>query len=622
MRVELGNGLFKEMSYTARCAIAPTRLRFRWFAGRARSAASAQTALGFFCLLTTSGPLCLSEAKVKASLRLSSFDSVVPRWISIGSEKWGIRMNWLTSALAIIVLWGFSIWGMTDAESAAGFKLAQSWVTQNFTWFYIGTNDAWCVFLIYLCFSRFGDIRLGKDNERPRYGNLTWFSMLFTCGVATGLYYFGASEPLYFYRQPKSWKGYVGAYDYAVTKTAVENDAQRATQAIFIAFYHWGVHGWVPYVLLALPVGIASFRWGMPMTVRSAFFPLIGNHAYGVVGDVIDALSMATTTFGICTSLGLGVIQLSAGLQFLRNLQSHCQPKALCDAAGGRYDLNTHGAESCFDRTGPEETCQLSYLSTADAVQDTRYTLIWILTGGATLSVVTGLNTGIVTNSKVAFTLSAVLVIVCLLADNTPYLLNVMVQCTGYYIQYIIQIGFDCDAFQLLGYELASPEQNLLWGSITLKGKLEAAGVAPLVSTPDCGDRPNPCASGLIAMAAIAQGHHYLEALLMGPAQAAAAVALAALHPGASGIPCGAVAEGFASISSANAALVSSAVNKGYWEGGVPKFCPETTLANVMSWGECSAHAYECDAMDSYFADSSKGFMDWWTVFYWVRLYY
>mmetsp|Transcript_3757 Transcript_3757/g.11598 ORF Transcript_3757/g.11598 Transcript_3757/m.11598 type:complete len:986 (+) Transcript_3757:94-3051(+) len=568
-----------------------------------------------------------SEEAVQFSLSLSSFDKICPRWISLGHKTWGLRLNWVCSLLAIIVLWGFGIWCIADGEGGevgTNFALAQSWVTQNFTWFYIGTQDIWCLMLIMVCFiPKYGNLRLGGENERPRFGDFTWFALLFTCGVAVGLYYFGVAEPLYFYRQPASWKGYVGAYDYDVKKVALPTDAHRAQQAIFMAIYHWGIHGWVPYILVALVCAIVSFRWGMPMTIRSCFFPLIGNHAYGFLGDLIDALSISTTTFGVCTSLGLGVQQLARGLQFLRDLQPECQPKTLCEASGGTYDLNTYGRSSCTNLPVDAQlkTCKLSYLSD-EHIKDTQYTIIWILTLCATMSVLTGLNKGIVTFAKIAFSLGMIVMMIVLLSDNTPYLLNVMVQTTGYYLQYVLLVGFDCEAFQQLSFEFAGPNVNLLWGSdpTNLRQKLMDAGVPTLVSSPDCGNRPNPCSFGIISMGIIAQGAAALVAKGMGPAQANATVSLAALHPGASGIPCGTIPDDsdFGQSGGDDANMLLDASTKDYWNGGFPDFCPKTPFVDVPTWGSCEAHAYLCDAQDLYFGDTSKSFMDWWTIFYWA----
>jgi len=564
---------------------------------------------------------------VKSSLSLSAFEKAVPRWLAIGTKTWGLRINWVCSLLAIIVLWGFGIWCIADGEDGdvgVNFALAKSWTTQNFTWLYIGALDVWCVVLLVICFiPKFGKLRLGGENERPRFGDFTWVALLFTCGVATGLYYFSVAEPLYFYRQDASSKGYVGAYDYDIKKVAISTDAQRAQQAIFMAIYHWGVHGWVPFVLTALVCSIVSFRWGMPMTIRSCFFPLIGNHAYGFLGDVIDALSISTTTFGVCTSLGLGVQQLAYGLQYLRDLQAECQPQTLCEASGGKYDLNTHGPTSCINMPAGAalKTCKLTYLSDEN-LKDTQYTIIWILTLGATLSVLTGLNKGIVTFAKIAFGLSMAVMVTVFLADNTPYLLNVIVQSTGYYLHYVLLVAFDCNAFQQLSYELAGNDENLLWGSdpSNLLKKLTDAGVAPLASSVDCGNRPNPCSSGIISMGIIAQGVAALIAKGMSPAQANATVNLAIQYPNASGIPCGVVPEGLVSNTSVgpDADMLSATSTMDYWNGGFPAFCPKTPFVDVPTWGVCESHTYFCDSQDLYFGDTSKSFMDWWTVFYWA----
>jgi hypothetical protein len=328
-----------------------------------------------------------------------------------------------------------------------------------------GTQNVWCLFLIYLAFSRFANIKLGAADEKPRYNDFTWFSMLFTCGVAVGLYVFGVAEPLYFYRTTTagiSWSS-------VPEKTPVDNDAQRAQQAIFMAVYHWGIHGWVPYVLLALLMGVVSFRWGLPMTIRSCFYPLIGDHALGLVGDFIDALSISTTTFGVCTSLGLGVTQLAKGMQFLKDIS--CSVKDNCIDAGGTWDITKYGKDNCFCATegggtalwgdakctiqASVDTCQLAWLSgDDDAMEQALYTIIALVTGVATLSVLSGLDRGVKVLSAVAFMMGAIVLLCVTYADNTWYVLNVSVQTTGYYLQHLLQVGFDSEAFQQLNYEL------------------------------------------------------------------------------------------------------------------------------------------------------------------------
>merc|ERR1740138_1911031 len=124
--------------------------------------------------------------------------------------------------------------------------------------------------------------------------------MLFTCGIAVGLYFYGVAEPVYYYRTP--WNNPLAKPGFHY-----KNDDQRAQQAMTITLYHWGFHAWACYILAALTIGFVAYRWNMPMTIRTAFYPLVGDVANGLLGDLIDALSMACTTFGVCTSLGLGV---------------------------------------------------------------------------------------------------------------------------------------------------------------------------------------------------------------------------------------------------------------------------------------------------------------------------
>ena len=585
--------------------------------------------------------------------------------------------------MAVIILWGFAIACIASDQAAVDFALGKSWVTQNFTWLYIGTQDVWCLFLIYLAFSRFADIKLGADDEKPRYNDFTWFSMLFTCGVAVGLYVFGVSEPLYYYRTPLSWS--VGVPE----KSNVDTDAQRAQQAMTLTVYHWGIHGWVPYILLALLIGVVSFRWGMPMTIRSCFYPLIGDHAFGLVGDFIDALSISTTTFGVCTSLGLGVTQLARGMQFLKDIS--CSVKDNCKGAGGTWDINTYGEDSCFCATAgggtalwgdkectiqdkPVDNCKLEWLKgDADKMDKALYTIIALVTGVATLSVLSGLDRGIKTLSAVAFTLGAVVFLGILYADNTWYVLNVAVQTTGNYLQYLLQFGFDCEAFQQLGFETGQGT-NYLWGSdgsTSALAKLKAVGfVDPMATTADCG-APNPCKTGIISAAlamALYQGakvdataaevaeHDAASRMLQTYRMSATSVATTGELFGkmfdaygrnqvtgyATGVPCGSdlnnthfdayMVQNFnfginpapeagdevcATASDDTACDALWKAKKG-WEK--PKFprCPETLISETEAWGSCSEYTLSCPLTKQYYDDTVSGFMDGWTIFYWA----
>ena len=128
------------------------------------------------------------------------------------------------------------------------------------------SQNGWFIFVVYMGLSRFGSLKLGKDKEQPVFNNLTWFSMLFCSGIGIGLYQYGVAEPIFYYR----------GYGNKLFKVPWQNDDQFAQQALFITLYHWGLHAWGCYILVALTLGFVAFRWDMPMTLRMAFFPLLG----------------------------------------------------------------------------------------------------------------------------------------------------------------------------------------------------------------------------------------------------------------------------------------------------------------------------------------------------------
>ena len=183
-------------------------------------------------------------------------------------------------------------------------------------------------------------------------------------------------------------------------------DNQRAQDAMNVTFFHWGIHGWIVYIIVGLLLAFLCYRKGLPMTMRSCFYPLLGDKIYGWMGDFIDILSVLCSMFGVCTSLGLGAIQMSVGFQRLNR-----------DIA----------------------------VSTKNQI-----ITIWGVTACATLSVVSGLRLGIRRLSELCFCIGMLLMLVVLFYDDTWYLLNLYVQSIGYYLQYVLQLGFHTDAFAQL----------------------------------------------------------------------------------------------------------------------------------------------------------------------------
>ena len=303
------------------------------------------------------------------------------RWVSVDfAGRRVLRLNWVVTALAVVVLWGFSISALVAPDDTlAQAAKWQSWVTQNFAWLYIGTQNVWAFFLLYVAFSKYGKLKLGRENERPEFGDISWFAMLFSCGIGVGVYYWGVSEPMYYYRGG------------ALNKIPVLNDDDRAQMAIFTTLFHWGLHGWCPYIIVAVALGLVCYRWNMPLTMRSAFYPLLGHLVYSPLGDFIDALSIACTTFGVCTSLGFGVDAIAAGL--------------------GKLDG--------------------SFKNTAE----NQIWLVWVITVFATVSISLGLHRGIQTLANFTFSVGLLVVFSLLFMDNTWFLLNSFVQSVGHYFQ-------------------------------------------------------------------------------------------------------------------------------------------------------------------------------------------
>ena len=188
-----------------------------------------------------------------------------------------------------------------DASTSA-FGALQAAIVENASWFYGLVMAILLITSGVLAFSRVGNIRLGPDNSSPDYSLFSWLSMLFAAGVGIGLMFYGVAEPVVHYLRPPVGAG-----------AAVGGE----NQAVNLTMLHWGFNAWSVYALMALVLAYFSFRRGLPLTLRSAFYPILGDRIYGPLGAAIDVFAIVCTTFGISTSLGLGVEQLSTGLNYL-----------------------------------------------------------------------------------------------------------------------------------------------------------------------------------------------------------------------------------------------------------------------------------------------------------------
>lgn len=194
-----------------------------------------------------------------------------------------VSFNPLTSMIGIGILWGMSIWCMTSPEAALeALTNAKSQTTFYFTWLFIFSRPFFMFFVCYIGW-KYGHIKLGPKDSKPEFSDVAYFSMLFSAGVAVGLFFFGVSEPLWFQHD-----NVFANQDY---RTQDEIDQNAINQTL----YHWGLAAWGSYLVVALAQGLGTFRFGLPMTFRASFYPLLGEYTWGWWGDFIDGFTLVTT---------------------------------------------------------------------------------------------------------------------------------------------------------------------------------------------------------------------------------------------------------------------------------------------------------------------------------------
>jgi glycine betaine transporter len=208
---------------------------------------------------------------------------------------------WVSLVSAVLfLLWGVLFTGnLSDVTSTI-----LDFVLVNFGWLYLVATTVFLLFAIYLAISRFGKIKLGKDDEEPEFRRLSWFAMLFAAGMGIGLVFWGVAEPLSHYGTPP--------YNLAEPRTP-----DAAELGMRYAFFHWGFHAWAVYAVIALCLAYFNFRREQGGIISSIFRPILGDRVDGPIGKTIDILAILATVFGVSVSLGLGALQVNGGLNFL-----------------------------------------------------------------------------------------------------------------------------------------------------------------------------------------------------------------------------------------------------------------------------------------------------------------
>jgi len=261
------------------------------------------------------------------------------------------------------------------------FHLMQDGMSKYTGWFFIWTVNIVLVFVLTLLATRFGDIRLGGPDARPEFTTGGWFAMLFSAGMGIGLLFYGVAEPM---------------FHFVASPLAEPGTTQAARKAMDISFLHWGLHPWAIYTLVALALGFFSFNKGLPLSIRTAFYPIFGERIHGALGNAVDIMATVATLFGVATSLGLGVQQVNAGIDHLWG-------------------------------TGQSATIQVM--------------LIGGITAIATWSVVKGLDKGIRRLSEINIVLAGSLALFVLVLGPTLFIFDALLENIGYYIQHLPELS-------------------------------------------------------------------------------------------------------------------------------------------------------------------------------------
>ncbi|GAA3883803.1 choline transporter [Gibbsiella dentisursi] len=262
-----------------------------------------------------------------------------------------------------------------------------NWVSTTFGWYYLLAATLYIVFVVLIAGSRFGSIKLGPEQSKPEFSLMSWAAMLFAAGIGIDLMFFSVAEPVTQYMMPPEGQG---------------QTLEAARQAMVWTLFHYGLTGWAMYALMGIALGYFSYRYNLPLTIRSALYPIFGKRINGPIGHSVDIAAVIGTIFGIATTLGIGVVQLNYGLKVLFDLPEN---------------LTVQGA------------------------------LILLSVIMATVSVTSGVNKGIRFLSELNVLLALGLILFVLFFGDTEFLLNALVLNVGDYINRFMGMTLNSFAF-------------------------------------------------------------------------------------------------------------------------------------------------------------------------------
>lgn len=301
------------------------------------------------------------------------------------AHRLGLRTDptifFVSAGLMILFLLALVI--APDAIGSA-FAAGRQWVVTNLGWFFIFGVNVWLLFLLWVALSRYGNIRLGGDNDRPEYSNISWFTMLFAGGIGTVLMFWGVAEPIFHFSTPPH--GDIAPYS-----------VEAAREAMGFSLYHLGLHTWTIFTLPGLAFAYFIYRYDLPLRISSVFYPLLKERIYGPLGKTIDIFAVLGTLFGVAVSIGLGTSQINSGLTELFGVSDGVTTKVL---------------------------------------------IIVVLTAVAVASIAGGLDKGVKLLSNVNIAMATGLMIFVLVTGSTVFLLRGIIETLGIYVSNIVPMAF------------------------------------------------------------------------------------------------------------------------------------------------------------------------------------
>jgi len=290
------------------------------------------------------------------------------------------------SSLLVIAFVAFTV---IDPEYSGGlYSAAKGFIASDLAWYYIGLMSFFLFLAGYLVFSRYGDIPLGQDGDKPEFSFFSWFSMLFGAGIGIGILFWSIAEPIYHFQ----------SNPFIAEGQALSVEAAQV--AMRISIFHWGLHGWGLFAISGMALAYFAYRKGLPLSIRSGLYPIFGDRIYGPIGHAADLLAVFGTVFGIATSLGLGAQQMNAGLNYLLGFE----------------------------------------ISTTNQV-----VLIAMISVVATFSVLSGVHKGIRILSELNMQLTVVILVFFVVLGPTAYLLGAFFTNVGDYLLNVVPLGFWVD---------------------------------------------------------------------------------------------------------------------------------------------------------------------------------